>query len=370
MVDKIETQKKIDIKEKNKTEVPEENDSSRKLASIQLIKEIVSHSNADKLNIAKVLGWEVVCAKSDNLEKNDKVIYFEIDSLLPSDKKWCEFMKDKKYRLKTCKLRGVLSQGLIMPLKILEEYNLSTNPDDYEENQDLTKILDIKKYLNDSDEDMPTKDGKISTYPSEFGFSKTDEPRIQSSPKLLGLFKGKPYYATLKYDGTSSTYFMDYNNNKEFYICSRNQRRPYDVNDVYSISADKYKIKEVLEKCKGKYAIQGETFGPKIQKNPLELKALDFVVFNVYDYEDKKYLDYQQVIDFCKSNGLNFVDVILEGESFDYDIEKLKELSKGFYKGTKNHREGLVFRLKNNFWTNYERASFKIINDDFLLQKK
>lgn len=356
--------KVLDIKDK-----VEQN--SRKLASIQIIGAINEHTNADKLVIATVLGWNVVCSKDDNLKPGDKVIYFEIDSLLPADKKWTQFMKEKKFRLKTAKLRGELSQGLIMPLKILEEYSLPTDPEKYVEGQDLTSVLQIVKYLNDADEDLPTgKKGGSSTFPTDYGFVKTDEPRIQSSPKLIEEFKGKPYYATLKYDGTSSTYFMDYEKDKEFYICSRNQRRLYDKTDVYSRIADQFKIKELLEKDLGRYAIQGEIYGPKIQNNPFKRKDLDFAVFNVYDYTNKRYLDYEEVLKYCKDNSLPFVEIIIEGDSFDFDINKLKELSKGNYPGTENPREGLVFRLKNGWSGNNYKASFKIINDDFLLQKK
>ena len=347
--------------------------SSRKLASIQIISELKEHSNADKLLIATVLGWNVVCGKSDGLIVGDKVIYFEIDSLLPSDKIWSAFMKDKKFRIKTVKLRGELSQGLLMPLKILEEYNISIKPEDYTEGQDMTQILQIVKYENDADEEVSPNNKnkiKINSFPSQYGFEKTDEPRIQSSPGLLKEFKDKAFYATLKYDGTSCTYFVD-KDKDEFYICSRNQIRGYDKSECYTKTADKYNIKEILIKNSCKYAIQGETYGPSIQKNPLEVKEICFAVFNIYDYQDKKYLDYDALCAFCKENSLPMVEVIVEGDNFNYSLSELKELSKGNYKNTKNPREGLVFRLKSN-WNDlvFKRFSFKIINDDYLLNKK
>jgi RNA ligase (TIGR02306 family) len=374
MVEKVET----NIKLENKLEVLDIKDiqdsvvekDTRKLASVQIIADIKEHTNADKLVIASVLGWNVVCSKNDNLKVGDKVIYFEIDSLLPQDKSWTQFLKEKKFKLKTAKIRGELSQGLIMPLKILEEYNITTDPEKYSVGQDLTSTLNILKYLNDADEDLPSGKKSVHAFPSEFGFVKTDEPRIQSSPKLIEEFKGKPYYATLKYDGTSSTFFMDYEKDKEFYICSRNQRRPYDITDVYSRIADKFKIKEILEKDKGRYAIQGEIYGPKIQNNPFKRKDLDFAVFNVYDYVNKRYLDYEEILTYCKDNSLPYVQVMVEGDNFEFDLNKLKELSKGNYPETENPREGLVFRLKTSWSGNNYRASFKIINDDFLLQKK
>lgn len=370
---------KIHLK-KNMVEKIDDNDgnfdiekTSRKLASIQIISNLEKHLNAEKLLIATILGWNVVCNISDNFKIGSKVVYFEIDSLLPSDKKYCEFMKDKKFHVKTVKLRGELSQGLALPLTILEEHNLSSNPDDYQEGQNLTELLGVTKYENDADEKMPNPNSgngkKVGSFPDHYGFAKTDEPRIQSSPKILENFKGKPFYATLKYDGTSTTYCYDINKD-EMFILSRNMRRPYDKSDVYSKIYDIYNIESILKSEKGKYAIQGETYGPSIQKNLLEVKELQFAVFNVFDMEEKKYLDLKDALAFCSKHKLPFVDIILKGDSFNLSIEELKKLSKGNYKNTKNPREGLVFRLMDSWNDKMIRSSFKIINDDYLLNKK
>lgn len=361
MVEKIESIEKIDDVQIEKT--------SRKLASIQIITDLIKHTNAEKLMIATILGWNVVCNISDNFKIGSKVVYFEIDTLLPCDKKFSEFMKDKKYRVKTVKLRGELSQGLALPLSILEEFNLSSKPEDYEEGQNLTDLLGVTKYENDSDENMPNSSNKASAFPTHFGFAKTDEPRIQSSPKILENFKGKAFYATLKYDGTSTTFCYDANIS-EVYILSRNMKRPYDKSDVYSQIYDKFNIESILKSEKGKYAIQGETYGPSIQRNLLEVKELQFAVFNVFDMEEKKYLDLKHCLDFCTKHQLPFVDIILKGDSFNLNLDELKKLSKGNYKNTKNPREGLVFRLLDNWNDKGERNSFKIINDDYLLNKK
>lgn len=352
----------------------EEIKTSRKLASIQVVNGIEAHPNSENHMIVSVLGWKVVIDKDNKelaeLKQGDKVIYFEIDSLLPRNKSWAEVAKPTHYKLDASLIKNQISQGLVLPLSILSEHDKSTDASDYNEGDDLTSTLNIVKYENDADEKLPDDEERDpNAFPSYFGFDPTEEPRIQSEPGQLALFHGKPFYASLKYDGTSSTFFMDYNNDKEFYICSRNQRRPINKSDVYTRTATKYKIKEILEKNKGRYAIQGESYGPKIQNNPLKVKDLTFVVFSVYDYNNKKYLDLEEAQKFCKENKLDFVEVVLEGESFDYDIEKLKEVCKGFYKGTDNHREGLVFRLKKDFYTDKARASFKIINDDYLLNK-
>ena len=88
---------------------------SRKLASLQVIKDIQPIPDADFIEVATVQGWQVVVQKG--LHKvDDMVVFFEIDSLLPDNQPWCVFMKERKYRVKTIKLRKQISQGLIIPM--------------------------------------------------------------------------------------------------------------------------------------------------------------------------------------------------------------------------------------------------------------
>jgi RNA ligase (TIGR02306 family) len=90
----------------------------RKLASIQKIVDIRPIDGADKIEVAQVLGWEVVVAKKDEFKVGDLVIYIEIDSIVP-DKSEFDFLRDRKFRVRTIKLRKQVSQGLILPLSIL-----------------------------------------------------------------------------------------------------------------------------------------------------------------------------------------------------------------------------------------------------------
>jgi len=334
--------------------------STRKLASIQIVSDIKAHLNSDRLALAKVLGWQVVIQKEE-FKIGQKVVYFEIDTLLP-EKPWSEFMRARKFKVKTIKLRGEISQGLILPLKIMGE---DIKENDFEIGQNITEIIGVSKYEDDADHKTETE-VKTSNFPS-FLVEKTDEPRIQSIPYMIDKFIGQSYYASLKYDGTSATYAIDPNNKETFYICSRNLTREYDPNDLYSSIADEYKIKENLLKYDCRYAIQGEIYGPKISKNYLQVKKISFAVFNIKDLMENRFLDMQELVDTCNKLNLPVVEIVEKGQSFNYSIEELKNLSKGNYPGTKNPREGLVFRLQNEWHEKY-RLSFKIINDDFLVK--
>src|SRR5690242_2510401 len=94
---------KVDLVGKALT-IEEEDFCTRNLASVQIVEDIQNHTNSDNLALAKVLGWQVVIKRGE-FKVGDKIVYFEIDSLLP-DKEWCDFMKDRKFRVKTIKLRG------------------------------------------------------------------------------------------------------------------------------------------------------------------------------------------------------------------------------------------------------------------------
>src|SRR5690606_14850268 len=77
---------------------------------------------------AVVDGWSLVTQKSNNFKVGDLVVYFEVDSVLPERPEF-EFLRDRCYvseknsvngagfRLKTIRLRGIYSQGLILPLE-------------------------------------------------------------------------------------------------------------------------------------------------------------------------------------------------------------------------------------------------------------
>ena len=100
------------------------NEIGRKLASIQKIESLSEIVGADQIEVARVLGWDVVVKKGE-FQVGDLAIFFEIDSFLPRRPKW-EFLEksslrkmgDKEgLRLKTIKLRGQISQGLLIPIK-------------------------------------------------------------------------------------------------------------------------------------------------------------------------------------------------------------------------------------------------------------
>ena len=126
---------------------------TRTLASIETISELNPISGADKIEVARIKGWNVV-VKKGQFEVGDKVVYCEVDSVLPERPEF-EFLKDKHYRIRTVKLRGQVSQGICFPLDVLNNgdwnlnYSMDSAPfsfDELENGFDVTNVLGITKY--------------------------------------------------------------------------------------------------------------------------------------------------------------------------------------------------------------------------------
>ena len=94
----------------------------RKLATVQEIETLSPIDGADSIVKAtmKGLGWECVVKKGE-FNVGDKIIYIEVDSVVP-DKPEYEFLRERKFRVRTIRLKKQISQGLILPITALERY--------------------------------------------------------------------------------------------------------------------------------------------------------------------------------------------------------------------------------------------------------
>ena len=110
---------------------------ARKLAHIEKIDWIRPIEGKDRIALAGVLGWTVIIQKADYNE-GDKCIFCEIDSVFPEKPEY-EFLRSKKFRIKTMKMSGVLSQGICFPMSMLPEGN-------YEIGDDVTEFMGITQY--------------------------------------------------------------------------------------------------------------------------------------------------------------------------------------------------------------------------------
>lgn len=346
----------------------------RKLASIQRIKDLQPIEGADRIEKATVNGWTVVVGKGIH-QVGDLVTYFEIDSWVPHDiapelsrgNEPRTFEGVKGERLRTMKLRGVLSQGYIMPLK---ELPLASKMD-LSEGDDVTDILGVLKW----ERPIPAQlQGQAKgSFPSFI--SKTDQERVQNLVKDPSYFSGE-WEMTLKMDGSSMTI---YTNNGECGVCSRNlELKDNEDNDNNSFIKMARKLEytktlPVVSEMMGfNLAVQGELMGPGIQGNREKFDDFKFFVFDVYNIDEQRYLlPNERIQVFNLLNGQNFsykhVPILASCIDFGGGTELTVDLFLDLAEQPSiNHKyaEGVVFKNLND-----STKSFKAISNKFLMKE-
>lgn len=358
--------------------------SERKLASIEIIENLAPIEGADFIERCKLqnLEWQFV-VKREEFKVGDMAVFFEIDSLLP-DIPLFEFMKCRKLRVKTIKLKGTISQGLAMPVNLfpeLKNINLKVG-------MDVTEILKIEKYLTPSEknEKLLINQKKERFWKKYFSFKKTkgwptfikktDEERIQNLnwKNVYEQFKENKFYITEKVDGQSVTYFtkkykiLKIFNRKYLGVCSRNIWLKSRDNSDYWKSSRKYNIEKILKEQKNEMIIQAEQYGPGIQKNRYQLNEIKIMIFNIIEIKNNNeyHYNYDEMEQFCEKYNLPIVPLLGKKFHFFENIEDMIKISIGVSSINKNiKREGVVIRLIEN---GIKKLSFKIISSEYLLK--
>jgi len=335
----------------------------RKLATIRYVQELVPIEGADLIEVAVVDGWNCVVKKGD-FEVRQMCVYFEIDSFLPIHPVF-EFLRKSSYkkmgdqegfRLKTVKLRGTISQGLIVPIKTLIDSSLLKERNFYV-SEDLTEELGIQKY----EPPIPAQLSGVAKgiFPSEI--PKTDEERIQNLDynKLVD----DQYYVTEKCDGSSITIYLK---DGVFGVCSRNLDLLEDDKNTFWSTVRKLNIENILRsKSIDNIALQGELIGEGIQGNKYKISGHQIKFFNVFDIFTMKYYNFNDFKTIIKNLGLETVPMIDEDFKLPSTMKELLSYAEGkslLHKDTE--REGIVLRTKI-----FNRTSFKAISNKFLLKE-
>lgn len=352
----------------------------RALASVRKISALNPIHGADKIEVADIDGWKVV-VKKDQFSVGQLVCYFEIDSWIPTG--LAPFLSNGKTpkvyfgiegeRLRTVKLKGQISQGLVISLQEVFTYLLykGISPPCVEEHFDLTEVLGILKFEKEL---PPSVSGFIkSTFPSTI--PKTDQDRIQNcfawiQDKIKYEEIADSWFVTEKVEGSSCTFYLDLDGN--FSVCSRNNVLVFDENNSFCKAAASLNIEE---KMRGEYlfgfALQGELIGPGIQGNIYGRTEPGFLLFDMYD---------ERYLCFCAPDvtedwaemvlGIPHVPVIDRNMSIrNLSIEDLLKLADGQTLVNDDHkpvlREGLVFVNNED-----PSISFKVISNAYLLGEK
>lgn len=348
----------------------------RKMASIQIIREITHIEGADAIELSHVNGWSAVTKKGE-FKKGDKVIFCEIDSWIPhhlapflsKGKEPREYLGVRGERLRTVKLRGQLSQGLILPLNLIEK-ELSFL---YDEGEDMSETLGIVKY----ELPIPVQlSGLVKgNFPSLV--TKTDEERVQNIRGIEN-YLDEVFVETEKLHGTSVSFIL--NENNELEVCSRNLSLKEDDNNLYWKLAKVNNALDMLNAVKNHYeaegavvvtvAIQGEGVGQGVQKGwEYGIQIPEFFMFTIQVNGVKiPEEDYQMF----SNGGLNVrsVPVVKKTTIREIvgDVENIGAALLKYVEGKsaldgKTIREGSVFRSMND-----SRVSFKVVSNQFLLK--
>ena len=348
----------------------------RKLASIQTVNSIEPIPKADAIEMIRVLGWRVVVKKGEHAV-GDKIVYCEIDSLLPERPEF-EFLRASSFklaqidaagettlpagfRIKTVKLRGQVSQGICFPLSILRDGPTRMV------GSNVTEELGIHKWEAPIPASMA---GRVKGGFPAF-LPKTDETRVQVLGDVLERHRGKLFGITEKLDGTSFSAFV---REGEFGICSRNLwLDETDERSTLAQVAKSLQLKEKLFSMKDRLgfdlAIQAEVIGSGIQKNKYKLNAVELRVFNIFNVSEYRYMDEDKMRAIAQEMGLQVVP-FLETIVLNHTVDELVSFAEGMsVLNTNVQREGIVLRPSvEEDDPDLGRLSFKAINPKFLLK--
>jgi len=342
----------------------------RKLATVRKIADIQEIEGADMIELAIVDGWKVVVAKNVGHKVGDMVIYCEIDSFLPIKEDF-EFLRKSSYkkmgdqegfRLKTIKLRGQVSQGLILSISVLNPEGANIYVDPFE-GLDVTDMLGIIKYEPPIPADLA---GKVKGLFPSF-IRKTDEERVQNLASEYELYRtqnklGMKFYVTEKLDGSSATFFFK---DGVFGVCSRNLELIETEGNTFWKVARELKLEELLGTLENNICLQGELIGEGIQGNPYKLKGQTVRFFNAFNIDTQEYLGLTEFVTLVNGMNLETVPVLDTNFTLPETIEEMLKVAED--KSILNpsfDREGIVIRSADR------TISFKAISNKFLLNEK
>lgn len=377
----------------------------RELAYIAKVLDTEVLCGYDNVHLITILGWK--CIAPISIHKDDLVVYFEVDSLLPNNDIRFSFLASKKFRIRAIKICGVVSQGLVLPLSEFPELK------GCKEGDFVTDKLHVEKYDPDAINDGSVK-SKVSDFqraldrhpkffknpiikflmkykPVRFVLAKlfvlkkdkdkrkwpewlpkTGSERIQNMPHLFGC--KEKYIITEKVDGASTSFIL--NEKNKYMVCSHNVIKNPDKNsdggnfhktNIWAESGANYNIESVLRSLKKdlklkNVAIQGETYGDGIQKRNYSLKNKHrFVVFHIWF--DGVRIPIKDMIAICDKYNIPHVHVY----NYEYSIpETVEQIIEDIDNSKSNidcgDIEGFVFYSQDG------QQNFKCVSPNFLMK--
>ncbi|MCZ2397863.1 MAG: RNA ligase (ATP) [Chitinophagales bacterium] len=286
--------------------------SKRKLATVRKIAEVRLIEGANKICAYRVDGWWVVDS-IDKYKVNDAVVYAEPDSWVPHSLApflTKEGQLPKVYnevegqRLRTVKLRGQISQGLLLPVSVLHIDGKWIEGVVIDEGTDVTEILGVQKWEPPAEFRAANAKGSFPHF-----IPKTDCERVQNLSRQVQQWAEDEvvFQKSEKLDGSSMTVFYK---DGEVGCCSRNLELKDDGTSTFWETAKSEKLVEKLISLGKNIALQGELLGGQIQGNSYKITGFKFFLYDIYDIDKQEYLRPEVVEQFAEEHGISHVPVI------------------------------------------------------------
>jgi len=329
------------------------------IVPVALIEKITPHSNADALELAHVLGWQLVVKKGE-YQVGDKIVYFPIDTVLTDE--WSEKFGVTKYlskqRIRCARLRGEPSFGLAVKPDD-ERWQVGENVADYY--QAMKYEPPVRPNAGDAEWDHP------------LFFEYTEIENMRNFPTIFD--EGENVVLTEKIHGTSCRVGMVEN---ELMAGSKAVRRKRPIDSRFAASTYWYpltlesvrKLVEELGSSHQQVILFGEVYGSKIQSFHYGLKGM--LGFRAFDlFIDGSYLGWQEFVTVCATYGVETVPVVA---SLPFNLGEIKRYSEGktlLMQQGPHVREGVVVRpLKERTHPKVGRVILKYVSDSYLFGEK
>lgn len=371
--------------------------TERALARVVLIDSLHEIEGADRIELAMVGGWQVVVQKGLYVP-GSKVVYFEVDSLLPLDRPCFESLggvssklkftiDDKPYaRIKTMKLRKQLSQGFCVPASEAVAEHLAVDTD-------MTKALGVIKYEAAGEKALNGTPGNPKAGTSALGFPKfvpkTDQTRVQNITVQFAQArdKGELFEKSFKLDGSSLTAFVKdgvlgvASRNVGFrvhdetipfftavkkFLQGKGWKRVIKADDnAFTQMAQKAGVMTALVSHGKNIAIQGEMVGPSIQKNFEGVTENEFYCYDIYLIDEQRYMLPKERQEFCVKYNIKHVPLASSHAlTLPVDVATAIADADGPSGLKGKMREGFVYKsMERDF-------SFKVISNAYLLKEE
>jgi RNA ligase (TIGR02306 family) len=340
--------------------------------------------NADKLSIIECLGWQCITGL-DQYKVGDIVIFIPPDSIVPPsliEKYELTYLKNGG-RVGTAKLRGCISQGLVLGIDVLEGKKVKIG-------DNVAEILGITKWeppvagysagqanpvskrkLNPLF-DKYTDIENIKNYPSVFQngdmvsvTEKIHGANFRASTLPIVIDKKQPLLEIIKLLWKKyilrDTHVFCYGSHNVQLHSGNNDKNYYGV-DKWGQICKMYDLKNKIPKD---YIVYGEMYG-NVQDLKYGVEDIDLVVFDI-KYKNK-YLPWGTVKALCKWWELPTVPELYVGEYYDgilTDFTDGKSLI-----CPSQIKEGIVIKdFNESFNPKVGRKILKSVSVDYLLRK-